>query len=204
MRLLLICLLPLGLTQCVDPYGNPMSPFGPATPPAYTDGREQYRTDMREQDRMQNQQAYERGQRDDTDDARSGQPRGSQRNPFGYSTAQGNAYNEGYEQAYRANERPYAPPPAPAPGYGAGGYNQAPSYPGDDDGGYPPPSPGYPPPGGGGQSDNDPAYNQGYDYGVRDRVAGRQADAGAHVGRYDPRHRRSFERGYYDAFESRR
>lgn len=50
----------------------------------------------------------------------------------------------------------------------------------------------------------DPSYSQGYDYGLRDRVAGRPADADAYSGSYDPRYRRSFERGYYDAYESRR
>ncbi|HYF36716.1 MAG TPA: hypothetical protein VD994_15580 [Prosthecobacter sp.] len=50
----------------------------------------------------------------------------------------------------------------------------------------------------------DPAYSQGYDYGLRDRVGGRPADADAYAGSYDPRYRRSFERGYYDAYESRR
>lgn len=50
----------------------------------------------------------------------------------------------------------------------------------------------------------DPAYSQGYDYGLRDRVAGRPADPAAHAGRYDPRHRRSFERGYQDAYEAAR
>jgi hypothetical protein len=50
----------------------------------------------------------------------------------------------------------------------------------------------------------DPAYGQGYDYGLRDKVAGRAADSDAYSGSYDPRFRRSFERGYYDAYESRR
>jgi hypothetical protein len=49
---------------------------------------------------------------------------------------------------------------------------------------------------------SDPAYSQGYDYGMRDRVAGRPADADAYAGSYDPRFRRSFERGYYNAFEA--
>lgn len=187
MRLSLLCLLPLILTQCVDPYGNPTSPFGPANPPPYTEGREQYRTDMREYDRTQSQQAYDRGMRDGTDDARSGLQRNTQRNPFGYSSPQASAYNDGYEQGYRSN-----------PGYqgNAPAYNPAPGYPGPGSGsGYAPPAP---------QESNDPSYNQGYEYGLRDRVAGRQADAGAHVGRYDPRYRRSFEQGYYDAFEARR
>jgi hypothetical protein len=64
-----------------------------------------------------------------------------------------------------------------------------------------------PPPSMGGpavQGAVDPAYNQGYDYGMRDRVAGRRADPDAYAGSYDPRFRRSFERGYYEAFEARR
>lgn len=184
MRLLLFFCLPLILTQCVDPYGNPMSPFGPAMPPPYSDGREQYRTDMREQERTLVQQAYDRGTREGTDDARSGQPKNTQRNPFGYSSPQASAYNDGYEQGYRSAYQGSAP-----------GYGTTPSYPGS---GYTPPAPTP------NQSQNDPNYSQGYEYGLRDRVAGRQADAGAHVGRFDPRFRRSFERGYYDAFEARR
>ncbi len=184
MRLLLLCCLPLALTQCVDPYVNPMSPFGPAAPAPYSDGREQYRTDMREQDRAQAQQAYERGQREGADDARSRQPKNT-RNPFGYSSPQATAYKDGYEQGYRASFQD-------APAYPSG----APAYP--QAGGYTPPA--LPP----GQSQNDPGYSQGYEYGLRDRVAGNQPDAGAYVGRYDPRHRRSFERGYYDAVEARR
>lgn len=52
--------------------------------------------------------------------------------------------------------------------------------------------------------ERDPAYNQGYDYGLRDRVAGRPADVDAHTGSFDPRYRRSFESGYLDAYESHR
>ena len=181
MRPLLLCCLPLLLTQCVDPYGNPMSPFGPSSPAPYTDGREQYRTDMREQDRAMVQQAYDRGQQDGRSDASTGMPQSNQRNHYNYTPAQLSAYNDGYQQAYRSS----APSRLP-------GYNGAPNYPGYQ---APEPSP---------QSQNDPNYSQGYEYGLRDRVAGRQADAGAHVGRYDPRYRRSFERGYYDAFEARR
>lgn len=50
---------------------------------------------------------------------------------------------------------------------------------------------------------NDAAYQQGYDYGLRDRVGGRAADPAAHVGGYDPRKRSNFERGYYDGYNSR-
>jgi hypothetical protein len=102
------------------------------------------------------------------------------------------AYQQGYDQGY-------LPQLAPLPGIG--GYNQQPSwqqptpqtqvptYPGGS--GYTPPP------------TNDPVYQQGYDYGLRDRVGGRPNDPGAHTGRYDPRNRRSFECGYVDAYNSR-
>lgn len=192
----LLCLLPLllTLTQCVGPDGSPMSPFGPRNPQPYNEGRETYRSDMREYERGVSQQAYDRGLRDGADDSRSGLPRNLQRNPFGYAGSSSQAYRDGYEQGYRGN------------GLGAGGgwqqpgFGQAPTYPG---GGWQ--APAYPDSGSpSAPSSNDPSYNQGYEYGLRDRVSGRQADAGAHVGAYDPRYRRSFERGYYDAFEARR
>ena len=197
MRLLFLCCLPVLLTQCVDQYGNPMSPFGPANPPPYTEGRERYRTDMREQDRSVSQQAYEQGMRAGSDDARSGMPKTRLRNPYGYSSSQGRAYEDGYDQGYRVTgQQGGMPGMAPAyPGQGFSHPGQAPGYPGS---GYTPPT--LPP----SDTQTDPAYSQGYEYGLRDRVGGRQADAGAHVGAYDPRYRRSFERGYYDAFEARR
>lgn len=208
MRLLPLCCLSVVLTQCVDPYGNPMSPFGPGNPRPYTDVREQYRTDMREQDRGMAQQAYERGIREGTDDGRSGLPRNTQQNPYGYTSTQGRAYADGYEQGYRSAPPQRGPglnaPPYPGQGYSPPGQGytppgQAPVYPSQGQGqGYTPPAP---PPS---QQSNDPGYSQGYEYGLRDQVAGRQADAGAHVGAYDPRYRRSFEKGYYDAFEARR
>jgi hypothetical protein len=34
-------------------------------------------------------------------------------------------------------------------------------------------------------------------------VGGRVADPAAHVGRYDPRKRSNFDRGYYDGYNSR-
>lgn len=197
MRFLPLCCLSVVLTQCVDPYGNPMSPFGPGNPRPYSDGREQYRTDMREQDQGQAQQAYERGMREGADDGRSGLPKNNQRNPYGYSSTQGRAYADGYEQGYRSSPPQGGPPGYPGQGYAPSG--QAPAYPGQGQGYVAPYQPPAPP-----QSSNDPGYNQGYEYGLRDRVAGRQADAEAHVGAYDPRYRRTFEKGYYDAFEARR
>ena len=50
---------------------------------------------------------------------------------------------------------------------------------------------------------NTPAYNQGYDYGLRDRTGGRLADPATHVGRYDPRQRTSFEQGYHEGYNAR-
>ncbi len=71
-------------------------------------------------------------------------------------------------------------------------------------GGYPNQGVGQQPPQGAAQQaqPRDPTYNQGYDYGLRDRTGGRVADPAAQVGRYDPRYRASFERGYYDGYNS--
>lgn len=195
MRHYLLLGLPLilSLTQCTDPYGNPVSPFGSQNPAPYSDAREQYRSSMRENDRGQTQQAYEQGMRDGRDDAMMGRPRGNRRMPNYSTPALLSAFNDGYEQGYRTGGQGGSMP----------GFGGAPAYPGPGSlnggaadfqpGGFGSPNPGQ----------NDPAYSQGYEYGLRDRVAGRQADAGAHVGRYDPRYRRSFERGYHDAFERR-
>lgn len=46
----------------------------------------------------------------------------------------------------------------------------------------------------------DAAYNQGFDYGMRDRTRGKPADLDAHFGEYDARFRESFERGYLDGY----
>lgn len=180
---LFIVLAPFLLTQCVDQYGNPMSPFGPQPPPPYTDQREQYRNQSREDAQQQNQLAYERGITDARSDSASGLLKSYNRHYQSYSPATQAAYQAGYDQGY-------TPALAPLPGTQPWQPQlQQPSYPGT--GNYTPPPA------------NDPAYSQGYDYGVRDRVAGRANDPGAHVGRYDPRYRRSFERGYSDAFSSR-
>lgn len=166
MRYLL--LLPtLLLTQCVDPYGNPIAPFGPAMPPPYTDQREQYRSDLRDYEREQNLRAHERGINDGRADYGAGLPKDSARHFQSYTPATRHTYQDGYDK-----------------GYGVTGPIQ-----GTQDTNYPRP---------------DPAYSQGYDCGMRDRVGGRQHDPGAYVGSYDPRFRRSFENGYGDAYYSRR
>jgi len=135
-----------------------------------------YRQDMRDQGAQANAMAFERGQQDAQADAQQGQPQNYQRNPsrFDYNTEL--AYRDGYNQRYSQI---------------AGGQSQGGSYPNQgaaQQQQQPPP--------------RDPTYNQGYDYGLRDRTGGRVADPSAQVGRYDPRYRSSFERGYYDGYNS--
>lgn len=197
MRLLLLTPALL-LVSCVDPYGNPMNPFGPQQPPPYSGPREEWRNQNRDQGQEQNRYAYERGISDGRADANANLAKDYRRHYQSYTQATQTAYRQGYDQGY-------VPTLAPLPG--AGGWQQptVPPYPGSNPG-YPQGGGSYP--GGGGYNtqpppSNDPAYQQGYDYGLRDRVSGRQNDPGAHTGRYDPRNRRSFERGYSDAYNSR-
>jgi hypothetical protein len=176
------------LLSCVDPYGNLMNPLGPQPPPPYTDQREQWRNQTRDQGQQQNQLAYERGISDGRADANAGLPKSYARHYQSYTQATQAAYQQGYDQGY-------LPQLAPLPD--SRGYPQQPSW-------QPQQAPTYP--GGGSYSPaptNDQAYQQGYDFGLRDRVGGRANDPGAHTGRYDPRNRRSFERGYSDAYHSR-
>jgi hypothetical protein len=51
-----------------------------------------------------------------------------------------------------------------------------------------------------GEPVRDEAYNQGFDYGMRDRARKRPSDPEAHIGDYDARFRLSFERGYLDGY----
>jgi len=165
-----VLVLPLLLTQCVDPYF-----YGPnGRPDPYANP---YRQGMREQGSQMNQAAYERGLQDGQADAqnRQSQNYNRYRSSFGPNTemAYRDGYNQGYSQARSS--------------LGGGYLNQGGGY------GSPPPQ----------QPANDPGYNQGYDYGLRDLTGSRQPDPTAHVGRYDPRYRSSFERGYYDGYNSR-
>jgi len=171
-HLLATLALPLLLTQCVDPY------YGPG-------GRPQsggpyggpYQPNIREQGAQLSRQAYERGWHEGQIDAQQRQPQGYNRHHLSYDRNTEAAYRDGYNQGY-------------------GSVSGAPGgvYPANS-GGYV--NPATPPP-----VQRDPSYNQGYDYGLRDRTSGRVADPAAHVGRYDPRHRSSFERGYHDAFNT--
>lgn len=185
MRLLLLTLVTLTLTQCVDQYGNPMSPFGPPPPAPYTDQREQYRTQAQDQAQQQNQLAYERGISDGRADSQAGLLKNYARHFQSYTPSTQAAYRAGYDQGF-------LPQLAPLPGV-PNPWQQQPQTPV-----YPVQGTYTPPPA------NDPVYNQGYDYGLRDRVAGRQNDPAAHTGSYDPRYRRNFERGYSDAYNARR
>jgi hypothetical protein len=167
-------ILPLLLTQCVDPFFDNMGgPGGPNRPYGSYGGGSYYRDDMREHGSSLNRSAYERGLREGENDAqaRQSQNYNRHRSDFDHNTEM--AFRDGYNQGYsQASSR--------LGGYG-GGYGNPPNT---------PPA-------------NDPGYSQGYDYGLRDLTGGRQPDPTAHVGRYDPRYRSSFERGYYDGYNSR-
>ena len=165
-------LLPLLLTQCVDPYG----PNGGGDPYANP-----YRQDMRDQGSQMNSMAFERGQQDGQADAQQGQSQNYQRYASRFDRNTEMAYRDAYNQSYglTMNSRREL-----------GGYpNQGLAQPQQQ---VAPQQ----------QAPRDPAYNQGYDYGLRDRTGGRVADPAAQVGRYDPRYRSSFERGYYDGYNS--
>lgn len=131
-----------------------------------------YRQDMRDQGAQVSRQAYELGQQDGRSDAQQRQSQNYQRYTSRFDRNTEMAYRDGYNQGYSLMHNSQG-----ELGYGNQGAAQ------------PPPA-------------RDPAYNQGYDYGLRDRTSGRVADPAAHVGRYDPRYRSSFERGYYDGHNS--
>lgn len=175
LSLLAPLILPLLLTQCVDPYYGPNGTDPYANP---------YREQMRDQGSQMNAMAFERGQQDGQADAQQQQSQNYRRHPSRYDRNTEMPYRDAYNQSFglTMNSRREI-----------GGY---PSYP--NQGMAQPQQQGtaqQPPP-------RDPAYNQGYDYGLRDRTGGRVADPAAQVGRYDPRYRSSFERGYNDGYNS--
>ncbi len=140
-----------------------------------------YRQDMRDQGAQMNAMAFERGQQDGQEDALRGQTENYQRHSSHFDRNTAMAYRDAYNHRYSEtiNSRSEA-----------GGYptQATPLH--------------QPHPTAVQQPGRDPVYNQGYDYGLRDRTGGRVADPAGHVGRYDPRYRSSFERGYYDAYHS--
>lgn len=134
-----------------------------------------YRQDMRDQGTQMNRVAFETGVQDGRVDAQQRQSQNYQRYPSRFDRNTEMAYRDGYNQGYSLmsnSQRELG-------GYGNQGTATTPAAPA-----------------------RDPAYNQGYDYGLRDRTGGRVADPAAHVGRYDPRYRSSFERGYYDSYNA--
>lgn len=180
---LLPALLPLVLTQCIDPMygGGPGYGPGQGGPGGYPYNDPHRRAELREQGTDLNRMAYERGLQDGRDDAQQRQSQNFNRHRNRFDRGTEMAYRDGYNQSYsQANSSlgAYANP--------GSGYVPPPAYPSA------PQAPA-----------RDPSYNMGYDYGLRDLTSGRVADPGAHVGRYDPRYRSSFERGYYDAHNSR-
>jgi hypothetical protein len=167
------------LSSCIDPYMNNMGRDPYADPYG-----SQHRADMRDQGRQMNQMAFERGWQDGQADAQRRQSQNYNRyrtSRFDRSTEM--AYRDGYDRGYSQA------------GSSLNNLNQAPAYP--PAGGVFGAPPQQPP------AQNDAAYQQGYDYGLRDRVGGRMADPAVHVGRYDPRKRANFERGYYEGYNSR-
>ncbi|MDP1587006.1 MAG: hypothetical protein Q8M07_04655 [Prosthecobacter sp.] len=163
--------LPLLLTQCLDPMMH--GPQG-----GYPYGDPNQRLEMRERGTDLNRMAYERGWQDGQMDAQQRQAKNYGRHTTRFDRNTVLAYRDGYSQGYTQSQQG-SPSGLQWPGAGAP-VNPL------------PPQQQQPP--------RDPAYNQGYDYGLRDRTSGRVADPAAHVGRYDPRYRSSFERGYHDAF----
>ncbi|MCB1279837.1 hypothetical protein [Prosthecobacter sp.] len=137
-----------------------------------------YRQDMRDQGTEMNRQAYERGIQDGRSDAQQRQAQDYRRYSSRFDRNTEMAYRDGYNQGYALMRNSQGE----LGGAYGNGYGAQPTQPQ--------------------QPARDPAYNQGYDYGLRDRTSGRVADPAAHVGRYDPRYRSSFERGYYDAFNA--
>lgn len=131
-----------------------------------------YRQDMRDQGAQMSRQAYEMGQQDGRTDAQQRQSQNYNRYRTRFDRNTEMAYRDGYNQGYSQANSSLG-----ELGYGNQGVAQQPLA-------------------------RDPAYNQGYDYGLRDRTGGRVADPAAQVGRYDPRYRSSFERGYYDGYNS--
>ncbi|WP_395741453.1 hypothetical protein [Prosthecobacter sp.] len=170
--LLTLLTLPLLLTQCVD------APYGQNGADPYANP---YRQDMRDQGSQVNGMAFERGQQDGQADAQQGQIQDYRHYPSRYDRNTEMAYRDGYNQSY---------------GLTVNSQRETGNY----------PNQGMQPQGGvqqqQQQAPRDPTYNQGYDYGLRDRTGGRAADPAAQVGRYDPRYRASFERGYYDGYNS--
>ena len=140
-----------------------------------------YRQGMRDEGSQMNGMAYERGQQDGQADAQAGQTQNYLRHPARFDRNTEMAYRDAYNQSFSVmiNSR------METGGYANPGMVQVPPQ------GMPQQ-----------QAPRDPTYNQGYDYGLRDRTGGRVADPAAQVGRYDPRYRASFERGYYDGYKA--
>lgn len=182
-------MLPLVLTQCIDPMygGGPGYGPGPGSggPGGYPYNDPYRRSELREQGADLNRMAYERGLQDGRDDAQQRQSQNFNRHRDRFDRSTEMAYRDGYNQSYSQANSSLGAYSNPGSGYGT------------------PPSYTPPLPTQNAAPAREPSYNMGYDYGIRDLSSGRGSDPGAHVGRYDPRYRSSFERGYYDAFNSR-
>jgi hypothetical protein len=148
-KILPVIALMVTLTQCT-------------TPAPYTPLQEQWRSDVREQDRELSSRAYQLGIQDGRMDFANGEANNYRRHLARYSSATERAYADGYGEGYQS-------------GAASGGASVTEPF-------------------------RDAAYNQGYDYGVRDRVRGKPSDPDAYWGTYDARQQPSFMRGYQDGF----
>lgn len=150
-----------------------VEPFGPNDTDPYANP---YRQDMRDQGAQVNSMAFERGEQDGHADALQQQSENFRRHSSRFDRNTEMAYRDGYNHRYSQtiNSRGQG---SSYPNQGVGRPQQTPAP-------------------------RDPVYNQGYDYGLRDRTAGRVADPAAQVGRYDPRYRASFDRGYDDGYNA--
>jgi hypothetical protein len=148
-KAIFLIVLLTALTQCT-------------TPDPYTPQQEQWRSDMREQDREQSSRAYQLGIQDGRMDFANGEANNYRRHLARYTPSTERAYADGYGEGYQS-------------GAADGGASVTEPF-------------------------RDAAYNQGYDYGVRDRVRGKPSDPDAYWGTYDARQQPSFTRGYQDGY----
>ncbi len=178
---LLATLSPFLLCQCYVT----TQPMGTGGRP-YSQQQSAYQSNVRAYDQGLIQRTYEEGIRSGQIDQRGRQTPDHRRYAGRYNASTEKAFADGYQQGFYNNQSPYQQPGRPTqPGYGS---NTPPPYPS---------APSQPT-----AADSTKMYNQGYDYGMRDRAARHPRDPSAHTGSLDPWSRQSFEKGYLDAFNA--
>lgn len=180
-------LAPVFLCQCyytAQPMGTGMRSYPPQ--------QSAYQSDVRASNQSLIQQAYEDGIRSGQIDRGSRQSPDYRRYATRYNASTQRAFSDGYQQGYQGTQSPYQQPgrPSTTP-YPGGSSTTPPPYPST------PSQPSQP-----SAQDSTRMYNQGYDYGMRDRAARRPRDPSAHSASMDPWSRQSFEKGYIDAYNA--